>query len=91
MRLLWISLVFVLFIIKNNAIPSNVYSIVHATPNTQPSGVSTELFSALYHTLSPWLGVNATPIIPGIKEIKIAKMNIKNFLIKNCHYKNYCC
>ncbi len=61
-----------LFIIRNSAIPSNPYRIVHAAPKTQPDGVKTDLFNALYHMSDAPDGVNVTPINPGINAKTIA-------------------
>lgn len=75
MRLLSLSM------IKNNAIPSKIYKIVHATLNTHPAGVKNDFDSALYQTFDAPCGVNSTPIAPGINEITIAKIKVQNFFI----------
>ena len=60
---------------KNNAIPSSAYKIAHANANTQPSGVTMDLFSILYHASDAPFGEYILPIAPGIKETIIAKIN----------------
>lgn len=64
-------------ITKNNATPNSAYKIPHATPNTHPSGVSTDLFNALYQTSDAPCGENIPPTTPGINEIIIATINKK--------------